>query len=96
MIGNNNTVGNKGKPKSEEHKLKISLANKGKIRAVESNLKQSAAMLGRKQSPELIAKRTGATIGNYWWSKDGISKKSRLCPGDGWVRGRTAYGRDSK
>jgi hypothetical protein len=71
MLGNTNACGNKGKPKSEEQKLK-----------------QSRTMSGRKQSPEVIAKRTSATIGNKWWSKDGVSKKSRDCPGNGWVLGR--------
>lgn len=94
MLGNKNARGNKGKPKSNEHRLKISEANKGKIRSVESNLKQSVAMSGRKQSPEYVLKRTEATIGNRWWSKNGISKKSRECPGDGWQLGRSSIKKD--
>ena len=31
-----------------------------------------------------------ATIGNKWWSKDQISKKSRECPGEGWILGRSS------
>lgn len=96
MIGNTNARGNKGKPKSEEHRLKISLSNKGKKRSEESNKKQSLAMIGRKQTPEQIAKRTGATIGNKWWSKDGISVKSRNCPGEGWVPGRQSIRKQTK
>ena len=90
MLGNKNAKGNKGKPKSEEHRRKISESNKGKIRSIESNKKQSIAMTGRKQSLELVAKRTGATIGNKWWSKNEKSIKSRECPGEGWVLGRTS------
>lgn len=96
MVGNKNAKGNKGKPKSAEHRFKISQANKGKVRSKESNLKQSIAMTGRKQTPELIAKRTGATIGNRWWSKDNISIKSRKCPGEGWVLGRSAIKKNIK
>ena len=88
MLGNTNARGNKGKPKSKEHKLKLSLAKKGKPKSEEQKLKQSHTMSGRKQSPEVIARRTSATIGNKWWSKDGVSKKSRNCPGNGWVLGR--------
>lgn len=90
MLGNTNACGNKGKPKSDEHKLKLSLAKKGKPKSEEQKLKQSRTMSGRKQSPEVIAKRTSATIGNKWWSKDGVSKKSRDCPGNRWVLGRDA------
>lgn len=88
MLGNKNARGNKGKPKSDEHKLKISAATKGKSKSAEQKSKQSRAMSGRKQTPEAVAKRTSATIGNKWWSKDEISKKSRECPGPGWELGR--------
>jgi hypothetical protein len=88
MLGNTNARGNKGKPKSEEHKLKMRLAAKGKPKSEEQKLKQSQSMTGRTQSPEFVAKRTSATIGNKWWSKDGFSKKSRECPGNGWTLGR--------
>jgi len=90
LIGNKNGAGNKGKPKSEEHKLKMSLAAKGKAKSDAQKLKQSQTMSGRKQSAEVIAKRTSATIGNKWWSKDTISKKSRECPGEGWILGRSS------
>jgi hypothetical protein len=90
LMGNTNARGNKGKPKSDEHRQKISESNKGKKRSIESNKKQSIAMSGRKQSPEYVAKRTAATIGNKWWSKDNVSVKSRDCPGDGWILGRSS------
>jgi hypothetical protein len=94
LIGNKNGAGNKGKPKSEEHKLKMSLAATGKAKSEAQKLKQSQVMSGRKQSAEVIAKRTGATIGNKWWSKDKISMKSRECPGEGWILGRSAIKKD--
>jgi hypothetical protein len=90
MLGNTNARGNKGKPKSAEHKQKISEANKGKKKSTEHRQKQSAAMIGRTQNPDVVAKRTSATIGNKWWSKDQISKKSRECPGEGWILGRSS------
>jgi len=90
MLGNTNARGNKGKPKSVEHKQKISEANKGKKKSTEHRQKQSDAMIGRIQTPDVIAKRTSATIGNKWWSKDQISKKSRECPGEGWLLGRSS------
>ena len=83
LLGNTNARGNKGKPKSEEHKLRMSLAAKGKPKSESQKLKQSQAMSGRKQTAEVIAKRTSATIGNKWWSNGNISMKSRECPGEG-------------
>jgi len=96
MLGNKNARGNKGKPKSEEHKQKIGNGNKGKLISEEQKLKQSVAMSGRKQSPEYVLKRTQATIGNKWWSKDGVSIKSRECPGNGWEPGRSSIKKNIK
>jgi hypothetical protein len=94
LLGNTNARGNKGKPKSEEHKLRMSLAAKGKPKSESQKLKQSQAMSGRKQTAEVIAKRTSATIGNKWWSNGNISMKSRECPGEGWVLGRSSIKKD--
>ena len=94
LIGNKNGAGNKGKPKSEEHKLKMSLAAKGKTKSEAQKLKQSHAMSGRKQSAESNAKRSASTKGNKWWSKDNISIKSRECPGEGWTLGRSSIKKD--
>lgn len=52
MYGNKRASGGKGKPKSEEHRKKISEANKGKTVSEERKLKQSLAMRGRKASDE--------------------------------------------
>ena len=94
LLGNTNARGNKGKPKSEEHKLRMSLAAKGKPKSESQKLKQSQAMSGRKQTAEVIAKRTSATIGNKWWSNGNISMKSRECPGEGWILGRSSMKKD--
>lgn len=94
MLGNKNAKGNKGKPKSADHKLKISLANKGKTRSLESNMKQSVAMSGRTQSDETKLKKSNSLIGQRWWSKDGNSIKSKECPGDGWFLGRSSIRKD--
>ena len=94
LLGNTNARGNKGKPKSEEHKLRMSLAAKGKPKSESQKLKQSQAMSGRKQTAEVIAKRTSATIGHKWWSNGNISMKSRECPGEGWVLGRSSMKKD--
>lgn len=95
LLGNTNARGNKGKPKSEEHKLKISAANKGKSRSAESNMKQSIAMSGRTQSDETKLKKSNSLIGQRWWSnQDGNSLKSKECPGDGWFLGRSSIRKD--
>ena len=95
MLGNTHANGNKNKPKSEEHKNRISAALKGKSKSIEQRKKQAIAMTGRKQSAELIEKRSKAVTGNKWWKKDGRSIKSRSCPGEGWLPGRI-YARIAK
>jgi hypothetical protein len=52
MIGNDIAKGNKGKPKTKEHREKISLSNKGKFVSEEQKIKQSLKMKGRKLSEE--------------------------------------------
>lgn len=63
---------NKGKPMSDEQKLKLSLALKGKpspkkgkpgtLSTPDANAKRSATLKGRKQSPEHIARRVAARL----------------------------------
>lgn len=52
MLGNTRASGGKGKPKSPEHRQKISQGNKGKIVSEEQKLKQSITMRGRTLSKE--------------------------------------------
>jgi hypothetical protein len=62
MKGNQIAKGNH-KPKSEEHKKKISLGITGRIPTEEHRMKQSLAMKGRKQSTESNEKRRLANLG---------------------------------
>lgn len=88
MLGNTNARGNKGKPKSDVHKEKISKANKGKPKSDQQKLKQSLAMTGRKQTEEEKQTRSKSMIGLYWWNNGTEQLKARECPGSDWVRGR--------
>ena len=94
LLGNKNARGNKGKPKSEEHKLKMSLAAKGRPKSEEQKLKQSQAMTGRVQTETSKLKKSNSLTGQRWWSKDGISVKSRSCPNEGWILGRQSIRKD--
>jgi len=62
MRGNKLAAGN-NKPKTAEHRKKISEANSGKSKSDEQKRKQSEAMRGRKQSPEHIEKKRLAALG---------------------------------
>jgi len=62
MKGNKIAVGN-NKPKTDEHKRKISFSLKGRIISDEQKLKQSLKMKGRKQSPESNEKRRLSSLG---------------------------------
>jgi len=77
LLGNTNAKGNKGKPKSEEHKLKISLANKGKPKPETSKLKQSASMSGRRWwSKDGISVKNRECPGEGWvLGRTSIKKK---------------------
>ena len=94
LLGNTNACGNKGKPKSEEHKLKMSAAAKGRPKSEEQKLKQSQSMKGRLHTEEHKLKVAETLIGQRWWSKGNISKKSKECPGEGWVLGRSSIKKD--
>ena len=52
MLGNKIAAGNKGKPKSEEHKKKISNSNKGRVITENQKLEHSIRMSGRKLNEE--------------------------------------------
>lgn len=94
LIGNKNGAGNKGKPKSEEHKLKMSLAAKGKKKSEAQKLKQSQSMSGRTQSNDAKQKKSKTLTGQRWWTKGPISTKCRECPGNGWILGRSSIKKD--
>lgn len=96
LLGNKNARGNKGKPKSEEHKKNMSIAAKGKPKSEEQKLKQSQAMTGRTQSADAKLKKAKTLTGQRWWSKGSKSVKSRECPGVGWSIGRSSIKKNVK
>lgn len=57
----------KGKPLTEDHKLKIGKANKGKKASLETKKKLSLAHTGIVQSEETKRKRSKSI--KEWWSK---------------------------
>lgn len=89
LLGNTNAKGGKGKPKSEEHRAKISSSIKGRPKSEEQKLKQSQKMKGRFRSEEANLKASQKLLGYRWWTKDNISIKSKECPGEGWSNGRS-------
>jgi hypothetical protein len=62
MKGNSIAKGN-NKPKTEEHRKKISIGITGRVVTDEQRKKQSLSMKGRNQSPEAIEKRRLSAIG---------------------------------
>lgn len=71
MIGNRNAMGNH-KPKTKQHRERISKALTGKIRS--------------KEWSEAISK--GKRGGHWWSDDNGNTKMSHQCPGPEWFRGR--------
>ena len=51
-------------------------------------------MKGRLHTEEHKLKVAEALIGQRWWSKGNISKKSKECPGEGWILGRSSIKKD--
>jgi len=74
MMGNTRGSGNKGKPKTLEHKQKISLSNKGRIISEEQKRKQSLTMKNRKASQETKDKISASSKGK----KRGPYKKKEI------------------
>lgn len=66
------------KPKSAEHRAKISAARKGQKRSAETRAKISAA-------------RSAKIFGNHWWNNGTETKFCKECPGPGWKRGRLKH-----
>jgi hypothetical protein len=62
----------------------MSVIRTGKKQSLESSLKKSKKLKGQKRSPETCA-NIKALI---WWNNGVKDIRARVCPGDGWVRGR--------
>lgn len=63
-----------GKPLSEEHKAKISASGKGTTRPPRNS--------------QWAEKQREARLGLQFWNNGIINKMVRICPGEGWVKGR--------
>jgi len=92
---------NTGKKRTEETKRKISESNKGKVmgplsdehrQKVSESLKgEKNPFYGKQHDPELKkqmnAKTSVTMTGMIFWNNSAINKRSRECPGEGWVKG---------
>ena len=79
---------NKGKVLSGEHKRKVSESLRGHLVSEETKKKMSEAKIGIKKSEETKKKMGEAQRGMLYWNNGTKIIKSKVCPGDGWVRGR--------
>jgi hypothetical protein len=76
------TPWNKGIAHSNETRQKISLAKKGKPSS-------KKGIKGKPWSDETKAKMKEVRNGKYfWWNNGQINKRTNICPGDEWQKGR--------
>lgn len=80
-------------PVSEKTRKKMSMShigkspwNKGKHLSMETRKKLSISNSGKKNH----------VFGTQWWNNGAINKRSKECPGQGWVRGRIKFLRKTK
>lgn len=74
LKGNQHAKGNKGKPKSAEHRRKISLGNRGKIHSEERRRRHSEVMKGRTLTEE-HKKKIGSALKGRKQSPELIAKR---------------------
>lgn len=81
---------------SEETKKKISMSLSGKHHSEETKKKISLLHSGEKHP--MFGKRGEKcpVFGTQWWNNGAINKRSKECPGQGWVRGRIKFLRKTK
>lgn len=93
MLGNQWNVGKKLSPERVE---KIREVHRGKTVSEETRRKISESKKGK--SSEKIkesAKRASDKVkGTVWWNNGEVSKRSKECPGEGWVKGRLPLSKD--
>lgn len=70
---------NKGKHLPDETRKKLSMSRSG----------EKHPMFGKHHSAETKKKMSDKIIDMKWWNNGAINKRSKECPGQGWVRGRT-------
>lgn len=93
-VGLKNSISQRGKHLSEEHKRKLSEVNKGKHHSEDTKLKMSRSSKHCKPSDEhrkKLSKRmlgNKNTIGTKWYNNGIINKRLKMHPGEGWVEGR--------
>ena len=73
---------------SEEARRKISEAKKGRELSEETKKKMGEAKIGIKKSEETKKKMGEAKKGMLFWNNGTKTIRSKVCPGEGWVRGR--------
>jgi hypothetical protein len=77
-----------GKPKSAQHRERISASKLGKRATSITRAKMQASATGRKASEATKTKQSVIASGRSWWNNNGQSTLARMCPGEGWKKGR--------
>lgn len=84
-----------GKHHSEETRKKMSMSQSGeksywfgKHLLEETRKKLSMLNSGKHHSEETRKKMSDKIIGMKYWNNGAVNKRSRECPGEGWIRGR--------
>lgn len=92
-----------GRHHSTEARKKMSMSRSGeknpmfgKRHSEETRKKLSIANSGKHLSAETKKKMSAKIIGMKYWNNGAINKRSKECPGQGWVRGRITLLRKTK
>lgn len=92
-----------GRHHSEESRKKMSMSRSGEKNPMfgrrhseEARKKLSIANSGKHLSAETRKKLSDKIIGMKYWNNGTINKRSRECPGQGWIQGRTKTSKKTK
>ena len=83
---------NRGQKRSKEFRETISKANKGKKRSDEFKNRVSIKQKGIPKSKDHNEKNRLGQVEYKWWNNGIERKRSKECPGEGWLRGNLKYG----